>query len=260
MPISPPKPTPNGGNAGRVVLIDDDDLFREALGLNLSDEGFDVLTFDRGQKGLDYFASGGAADIVLLDWRMPEVDGIKVLHRLRESGVDVPVIFLTVLSDQIYEEAALAGGAIDFVEKSRSLSILLKRMQLIVEGRKSAAGGASAQAGAQGGAPTLKIGDLDLLQEDCRAQWRGKPVDLTLTEFKIINMLATRAGRDVSYREIYDLARGAGFIAGYGDVGYRSNVRAFIKRIRQKFRAIDPDFEQVENYPGFGYRWLEPHD
>lgn len=253
MPISLGKLTSSGAStAGRVALVDDDDLFREALRLNLADEGYDVVTFDHGGKALRYFADGGTADVVLLDWRMPEIDGIKVLHRLREAGVDIPVIFLTVLSDQIYEEAALAGGAIDFVEKSRSLSILLRRMQLIVEGRKAAPPPPAAEQG-----QTLQIGLLDLELEGCRALWRGRPVDLTLTEFKITLALATKSGRDVSYREIYDLARGAGFIAGYGDVGYRSNVRAFIKRIRQKFKAIDPEFEQIENYPGFGYRWLD---
>ncbi len=254
MPITPASPAPaNVASLGRVALVDDDDLFREALSLNLADEGYDVITFARGAKALAYFAQGGEADVVLLDWRMPEIDGIKVLHRLRESGVDVPVIFLTVLSDQIYEEAALAGGAIDFVEKSRSLPILLRRMQLIIEGRKTPVP-PPAQPGPP---PALKIGHLELQLDGCRAFWRGKSVDLTLTEFKITMELAAKAGRDVSYREIYDLARGAGFIAGYGDVGYRSNVRAFIKRIRQKFKAVDETFDRIENYPGFGYRWLD---
>ncbi|HET8726446.1 MAG TPA: response regulator transcription factor [Alphaproteobacteria bacterium] len=248
--ISQARPTSSAASAGRIALVDDDDLFREALSLNLADEGYDVVTFDRGTKALSYFADGGAADIVLLDWRMPEIDGIKVLHRLREAGVDVPVIFLTVLSDQIYEEAALAGGAIDFVEKSRSLAILLRRMQLIVEGRKALS------AATPGPEQSVRIGSLELHLDGCRAFWRGQGVDLTLTEFKIAMALATKAGRDVSYREIYDLARGTGFIAGYGDVGYRSNVRAFIKRIRQKFKSVDMGFDQIENYPGFGYRWL----
>ena len=249
---SSPKRTTDEADAVRVALIDDDELFREALGMNLLDEGYDVVSFDGGEAALAYFQSeGGRADIILLDWRMPNLDGIEVLRRLRDDGIDVPVIFLTVLSDQIYEESALAGGAIDYVEKSRSFSILLKRMQLITGGQKAQSG----EEGAAAGAETMSFGPLELHLGACRATWRGRQVDLTLTEFKIVRVMASRAGEDLSYREIYDLARGAGFIAGYGAAGFRANVRAFIKRIRQKFRAEDSKFDMIENYPGFGYRW-----
>ena len=81
-------------------------------------------------------------------------------------------------------------------------------------------------------------------------------VDLSLTEFRIIELLATRPGDDVGYREIYDLVHGKDFIAGLGEEGFRANVRTLIKRIRKSFREVDPDFAQIENYAGFGYRWL----
>ncbi len=242
----------------RVALVDDDDLFRESLGLNLADEGYEVISFDRGEPALDFFAQGGQVDIVLLDWRMPKLDGIDVLRQMRSRGIELPVIFLTVLSDQIYEEAALAGGALDFVEKSRSLPILLKRMQLIVGGTKGAAEEAEAETQAQAQASVLGVhtlGKLELRLENSRAFWSGDRIDLTLTEFNIVKLMATRPDEDVSYREIYDLVHGKGFMAGYGPSGYRANVRAFIKRIRQKFRAVDADFDCIENYPGFGYRW-----
>jgi len=236
----------------RIALVDDDDLFRESLSLNLGDEGYEVLTFDRGEPALDFFAAGGSVDIVLLDWRMPKMDGIDVLRQMRARGIDAPVIFLTVLSDQIYEEAALAGGALDFVEKSRSLSILLKRMRLILDARK----GANEEA-AEAAAPQTvhALGELELRLDNSRAFWMGKRIDLTLTEFNIVKLMSTRPEEDVSYREIYDLVHGKGFMAGYGPSGYRANVRAFIKRIRQKFRAVDAGFGCIENYPGFGYRW-----
>jgi len=88
-----------------------------------------------------------------------------------------------------------------------------------------------------------------------RASWAGTLIDLTLTEFKIVALLALRIGEPVSYREIYDLLHGKDFVAGYGDEGYRANVRTFIKRIRTKFRAADPAFEHIHNYADFGYRW-----
>ncbi|AWU95699.1 response regulator transcription factor [Azospirillum ramasamyi] len=237
----------------RIALVDDDDLFRESLSLNLGDEGYEVITFDRGEPALDFFAGGGSVDIVLLDWRMPKLDGIDVLRQMRARGIATPVIFLTVLSDQIYEEAALAGGALDFVEKSRSLSILLKRMRLILDGTKGDTAKAEEETG--GSATMHRLGELELRLDNSRAFWKGKRIDLTLTEFNIVKLMSTRPEEDVSYREIYDLVHGKGFVAGYGPSGYRANVRAFIKRIRQKFRSVDANFACIENYPGFGYRW-----
>lgn len=235
----------------RIALVDDDDLFRESLSLNLADEGYAVETFDRAPPLLEFFGSGKTVDIALLDWRMPGMDGIDLLRQMRARGIDVPVIFLTVLSDEIYEEAALAGGAMDFVEKSRSLSILLKRIRLIQGGAKSGGedGGGAAQ-------PALRrLGSLELRLENSRAFWKGARVDLTLTEFNIVSLMAAQPEQDVSYRQIYDLVHGKDFVAGFGPSGYRANVRAFIKRIRQKFRAADSAFDCIENYPGFGYRW-----
>ena len=98
-----------------------------------------------GESALRHFDSGGAADAILLDWRMPGVDGLGVLRQLRTRDVQVPVIFLTVLSDEISEEAALRWGAVDFIEKSRSLSIILQRLRLITDGAKGGAGADLAQ-------------------------------------------------------------------------------------------------------------------
>jgi len=234
----------------RLLLVDDDDFFRESLGLNLIDEGFAVTSFSNGADTLKYFEAGGDADVLLLDWRMPGMDGLEVLRQLRRRGLQTPVIFLTVLSDDIYEEAALEGGAVDFIDKSKRLSILLKRVNLIAEGRRSAQ-----EAGA-GGQGTIEIGPLSLRTDTSRAYWKLQELELTLTEFNIVVLMATRAGQDVPYRDIYDLVHGKDFIAGYGAEGYRANVRTFIKRIRKKFRDLDPDFDGIGNYAGFGYRWI----
>jgi two-component system, OmpR family, response regulator ChvI len=232
-----------------LLLVDDDDLFRESLGLNLIDEGYEVTSFGNGRDALAYLDRGGGADVILLDWRMPSLTGLEVLRQIRAAGIAIPVIFLTVLSDDIYEEAALEGGAVDFIDKSRRLPILLKRLQLIAEGGRPIADGDA------GRAPPLRLGSLALRFDTNRAIWAGWSVDLTLTEFKILTLLAERAGHDIGYREIYDLVHGKDFIAGHGSEGYRANVRTFIKRIRKKFRDVDPAFDHIENYAGFGYRW-----
>jgi two-component system response regulator ChvI len=235
----------------RMLLIDDDDEFRESLSLNLADEGFVVTTFADGPSALEFVSSGESADVILLDWRMPGMNGLEVLRELRQHGVVTPVIFLTVLSDDIYEEAALAGGAVDFIDKSRRLSILMRRIELIAEGQRPLPDPSQQHPSTQ-----LRLGQLELRFDINRAFWRGSAIDLTLTEFRMLSHLALKAGEDVSYRELYDLVHGKDFQAGSGAEGYRVNVRTFMKRIRKKLRNIDPSFEEIHNYAGFGYRWI----
>ena len=231
-----------------VVLTDDDELFRESLGLNLADEGYDVVSFANGRETLSYLEAGGAADVVLLDWRMPGMNGLEVLRSLRRAANSTPVVFLTVLHDDIYEDVALEGGAVDFIDKSRRLSVLLKRLRLTV-------GRARPTPEDRQTGDVLHFGHLELRFDTSRASWAGTPIDLTLTEFNIVALLAVRTGAPVSYREIYDLVHGKDFAAGYGSEGYRANARTFVKRIRTKFCGVDPEFEHIRNYSGFGYQW-----
>ena len=244
---------------GAIVVVDDDPLFREALGQNLTDAGFAVREFDRGQPALEFFAADEKPDLVILDWKMPGMNGIDVLKRLRASGNEVPVIFLTSLSDQVYEEAALTGGAVDFVEKSRGFAILFKRIELALGGvrGRTRRDADVAQPESEGEQGELHIGELELRLASSRASWRGQEVELSLTEFRMVRFLAERAGQDVAYRQLYDLVHGKDFVAGYGNDGYRANVRTFVKRIRQKFTGLDAGFDRIENYAGFGYRWRE---
>jgi two-component system response regulator ChvI len=215
------------------------------------DEGFAVTTFANGPSVLEHLAAGESADVILLDWRMPGMNGLEVLRELRQRGVVTPVIFLTVLSDDIYEEAALAGGAVDFIDKSRRLLILVRRIELVAEGQRPLPGASQQQP-----PPQLRLGSLELRFDINRGFWKGSAIDLTLTEFRIVSHLALKSGEDVSYRELYDLVHGKDFLAGTGADGYRANVRTFIKRIRRKFKDLDPDFDEIHNYAGFGYRWI----
>lgn len=236
---------------GHILVVDDDALFRESVSTNLIDAGFVADTFNDGSSAIRYLTER-SADIILLDWKMPEMTGIEVLQRLRSGGSTIPVIFLTVLSDQIFEEAGLVGGAVDFIEKARSFSILLRRIELILSGNKISYPTIDTSSDGD----VRRSGHLSLRYDCRRAMWKNRPVELTLTEFDIVSSLSEKPGSDVSYRKLYDIVHGEGFAAGDGEIGYRTNVRAFIKRIRQKFRDVDPAFSQIKNYPGFGYRWL----
>ncbi|HVM80664.1 MAG TPA: response regulator transcription factor [Stellaceae bacterium] len=244
-----PGTKPASARQARILLVDDDDGFRESLSLNLIDEGFAVTTFSGASPALDFLASGEAVDVILLDWRMPGMNGLEMLRELRQRGTMTPVIFLTALSDDIYEEAALAGGAVDFIDKSRRLSILVKRIELIAEGQRPLPDAAQQQPA------QVRLGQLELRFDINRAFWNGQAIDLTLTEFRMVSQLALKPGEDLSYRELYDLVHGKDFLAGSGTEGYRANVRTFIKRIRKKFRDVDTEFDQIHNYAGFGYRW-----
>ncbi len=240
----------NAHNTAKIIIVDDDELFRESLTGNLTDAGFEVQEFDGGPPMLEALETGIDGELVLLDWKMPGMTGIEVLRALRDKGCDLPVIFLTVLSEQIYEEAALIGGAVDFIEKSRSFAILKKRIELNLA--RPQGGGETTENDA---AALQDTGPLRLEPGRHRAYWKETEVPLTISEFRMIELLATGGGNDVSYRELYDAVRGEGFVAGQGDEGHRQNVRKFINRIRDKFKALDPDFDSIENYHGFGYRW-----
>ncbi|WIM11797.1 response regulator transcription factor [Enhydrobacter sp.] len=232
----------------RLILVDDDVDFRDAASAELEDLGFSVTSFADGWRLLAAAANGLAADIVVLDWMMPAMAGLDLLKRLREAGVPWPVVFLTGRSTPSLESEALDHGALDFVDKTRGLPILARRVRKILQ---------SAQAPAEAAATEdiVQRGPLLLNGSTKRAFWDGADINLTLMEFRVVRLLVTSAGDFVSYRAVYDVVHHAGFIAGSGENGYRSNVRSTIKRIRMKIRAVDPTFDRIENYPSFGYRW-----
>lgn len=235
-----------------IGIVDDDPLFRETLAGNLQDAGYQVVEWPDGESFLAGFGVAPVPALLLLDWKMPGLNGIDVLRQMRAQASEPPVIFLTVLSEQIFEEAALLGGAVDFIEKSRSFTIVAKRIELILASRRGGEGEVAA-------VTTLTVGELALDLDSRRARWKGAALDLTLSEFALVHALAARAGRDVSYRELHEACRGRGFHAGAGADGYRTNIRAAIKRVREKFKTVDADFDRIGNYPGFGYNWGGPH-
>jgi two-component system response regulator ChvI len=242
---------PSGEQAAepvRLILVDDDDDFREAASAELTDLGFSVTSFGDGTAMLASVAEGNiAADVIVLDWGLPSLAGIDLLPRLRREGIQLPVVFLTGRSSLSHENLAFDRGALDFVDKARGVPILAKRLRLIVESSKRPRELTVDE--------TLHCGRLMLKPRVSRAFWDDIDVNLTLTEFNIVRLLASNIGNHVTYRAVYDCMHHVGFIAGSGEHGYRTNVRSSIKRIRNKFRLVDPDFDGIENYPSFGYRW-----
>jgi two-component system response regulator ChvI len=250
-PSSNPVFKPNANDAEkriRVAFVEDDDDFREAVSSELGDYGFDVTSFPDGAQLIEAFDKGDLdSEIIVLDWSLPSVAGIDLLPKLRRMGVVLPVVFLTGRTQPAYEKLALDRGALDFVDKSRGVPILAQRLRIIIDSAKK-----SADPEFEG---NFHCGRLLLKPGISRAYWDDTDINLTLTEFKIVHLLASSIGTYVTYRAVYDCMHYVGFIAGSGENGYRTNVRSCIKRIRNKFRAVDPEFAEIDNYQSFGYRW-----
>ena len=253
-PSSSPVPSPTEGDGRsdliRLIFVDDDDDYREAATGELIDLGFSVDSFADGATMLTSVMDGIDADVIVLDWNLPSLPGIDLLPRLRRQGILLPVVFLTGRSSPVHENLALDRGALDFVDKSRGVPILAKRLRLLVEPAKRPAELEVDE--------TLHCGRLMLKPRIGRAFWDDVDINLTLTEFNIVRLLASNIGNHVTYRAVYDCMHHVGFIAGSGENGYRTNVRSSIKRIRNKFQIVDPQFAEIENYPSFGYRWGAP--
>jgi two-component system response regulator ChvI len=233
----------------RVVVVDDDQDYLEALKGELEDKGFAVSTFPDGEALLQSFQVAVEADIVALDWTMPRMAGIELLSQLRKAGVKIPIVFLTGRSLVEHERAALQEGALDFIDKARGVDVLVRRLALAVRRNRDASRTVP---------PVVRLDALVLRPNTARAEWRGRDVGLTNMEYRIIALLAATPAEYITYREIYDTMHYAGFLAGQGHTGIMTNVRSTIKRIRQKFLRIDPEFDEILNQSGVGYSWREP--
>ena len=233
-----------------IVLVDDDDDYREVLSADLADRGFAVSCFADGPSFLAAASDGVTAQVAVLDWALPGMSGFDILVALRERGIGLPVVFLTGYALAERELQALGRGAVDFVDKARGTEVLAHRLRLIIEGQRRPAANAAL--------PQVEVeqhGELALHRQTARTLWRQQDVGLTMTEYKIVALLASHKGEVLTYRAIYDTAHYEGFVAGSGEHGHNTNVRSLLKRIRKKFLAVDPEFAEIENRQGVGYCW-----
>lgn len=231
----------------RILFVEDDDDFREALKDDLSNRGFAVRGFADGPSLLSAPDADFDADLILLDWSLPKTPGIDLVPRLRRRGITLPIVFLTGYFLPDHETRAFDRGATDFIDKARGVDVLVRRLRWIVEAAKATSAPADEK--------RFVCGKLVLLPTISRAYWNQVDVGLTVGEYKVVHLLASNAGRYLSSRTIYDRLRYEGFLAGNEADGYRTNLRSAIKRIRKKFLAIEPAFKEIETYAAFGYRW-----
>ncbi len=161
--------------------------------------------------------------------------------------MNLPVVFLTSHPHPANEKLALERGAVDFIDKMRGVEILASRLRLVSE------------PGKPGAHPPpddpIACGKLVLRPAIHRAYWSDVDVGLTLTEYKFVHLLVSNVRSYLTYREIYDVQYYEGFMAGNGELGYRTNIRSAVKRIRKKFCRIDPTFSEIQTSAALGYRW-----
>ena len=226
--------------AHTIALVDDDRNILTSVSMALEAEGFRVRTYTDGAEAL-VALERQPPDLAILDIKMPRLDGMELLKKLRQKS-NLPVIFLTSKDDEIDEMLGLRMGADDYITKPFSQRLLVERIRTILRRREAlaapAAGGNLLQRGAL---------ELDSTRHSCR--WKGKDVNLTVTEFLLLQALARRPGHVKNRDQLIDEAYGQNI---YVD---DRTIDSHIKRIRRKFRELDPEFAEVETLYGVGYRY-----
>ena len=231
-----------------IALVDDDKNILASVSMLLEQEGYHVRTFSDGAAALTALTTA-PPDLAILDIKMPRMDGLELLRRLRQAQ-DLPVIFLTSKDEEIDELMGLNAGADDYIRKPFSQRLLLERVRAVLrraEGKTipAVAGNDAAKKEA------LVRGKLALDPQRHECTWDGKPVRLTVTEFLILQALAQRPGFVKSRDSLMD--------AAYDDQVYVDDrtIDSHIKRLRRKFRAVDSQFRAIETLYGVGYRFSD---
>lgn len=232
----------------RITLVDDDENIVTSVSLALESQGHSVKAYYDGASGLAALEND-PPDLAILDVKMPRMDGMEVLRRLRRTS-DLPVIILTSKDDEIDELLGFNLGADDYMHKPFSQRLLIERVKAVL---RRAGGGAdeSGDEPEETSTRALRRGrlTLDPARHDCL--WNDRPVKLTVTEFLLIQALAQRPGFVKSRDNLMD--------AAYDDQVYVDDrtIDSHIKRMRRKFREVDPEFDAIETLYGVGYRYRE---
>ena len=230
-----------------IALVDDDRNILTSVSIALQAEGFVVRIYSDGETALRAFAEA-EPDLVVLDIKMPRMDGMEVLRRLRERS-RVPVIFVTSKDDELDEALGLAMGADDYIAKPFSIRLVIARIRAIL--RRAEMRALPAADDPATAAETIIRGRLAMDPARHKVTWQGRDVVLTVTEFLILEALAQRPGFVKSRDQLMDTA--------YQDDVYVDDrtIDSHIKRLRRKFRAVDADFSAIETLYGVGYRFAE---
>ena len=230
----------------RIALVDDDRNILTSVAMTLEAEGFEVETYNDGQAALDGF-NKRMPDIAVLDIKMPRMDGMDLLQRVRQKS-SMPVIFLTSKDDEIDEVLGLRMGAVDYVKKPFSQRLLVERIRALLR-RQDAISGETIEETEE--TKVMVRGELVMDPLRHAVKWKGNDVSLTVTEFLLLQALAQRPGFVKSRDQLMDVA--------YDDQVYVDDrtIDSHIKRLRKKMRNTDDTFSAIETLYGIGYRYNE---
>ena len=230
----------------KIALVDDDRNILTSVAMTLEAEGFEVVTYNDGQAALDGF-NVSLPDMAVLDIKMPRMDGMDLLQRLRQK-TQMPVIFLTSKDDEIDEVLGLRMGADDYVKKPFSQRLLVERIRALLRRQEAIETG---EVGDTEETKVIERGELRMDPLRHSVSWKGKEVSLTVTEFLLLQALAQRPGFVKSRDQLMDVA--------YDDQVYVDDrtIDSHIKRLRKKMRTADDEFSAIETLYGIGYRYNE---
>jgi two-component system, OmpR family, response regulator ChvI len=234
----------------KIALVDDDRNILTSVSMALEAEGYAVATYTDGASGLEGLTAD-QPDLAILDIKMPRMDGMELLRRLRQK-TDLPVIFLTSKDEEIDELFGLKMGADDFIKKPFSQRLLVERVKSILRrAQPREPGTQTTPADVASSKSLIERGALVMDDERHTCTWMGKHVTLTVTEFLILQALAMRPGVVKSRNALMD--------AAYDDQVYVDDrtIDSHIKRLRKKFKVTDPDFDMIDTLYGVGYRFKE---
>lgn len=231
----------------RIALVDDDRNILTSVSMTLETEGFDVETYTDGQSALDAFTRS-MPDLAILDIKMPRMDGMDLLQRLRQKSL-LPVIFLTSKDDEIDEILGLRMGADDYVTKPFPQRLLLERIRSLLR-RKDANEGKLVGDESED-TKVIVRGELSIDPLRHSVTWKGLNVTLTVTEFLLLQALAQRPGFVKTRDQLMDVA--------YDEQIYVDDrtIDSHIKRLRKKMRSVYDSFSAIETLYGIGYRYNE---
>ena len=230
-----------------IALVDDDRNILTSVSIALQTEGFLTRVYSDGETALKALVDN-PPDLAIFDIKMPRMDGLELLRRLREKN-SVPVIFLTSKDDELDEALGLAMGADDYIAKPFSQRLLIARIRAILR-RTELTQSPGTEAEGESVGPIVR-GRLNMDPARHRTLWAGEPVTLTVTEFMILETLAQRPGIVKTRNQLMD--------AAYQDDIYVDDrtIDSHIKRLRRKFRQVDPEFDAIETLYGAGYRFSD---
>ena len=231
-----------------IALVDDDRNILTSVSIALQQEGFVTRVYSDPATALKAIADN-APDLGVFDIKMPGMDGMELLRRVREFS-PIPVIFLTSKDDELDEALGLAMGADDYISQPFSQRLLIARIRALLRRQQLTRGDATADS-EEPEPPPLERGRLVMDAARHKVRWDGKDVSLTVTEFLILEALAQRPGVVKSRNQLLDIA--------YNDDVYVDDrtIDSHIKRIRRKFRVQDPQFDAIDTLYGVGYRFDE---